>query len=149
MFFFNPPATEVFYKQKDYTLNEGDHGNVVTFDSERDVLCNIPAGLRIGFYCTIMQLAKGKVLFAALDPGNNINNGAAGVETNGTFAWAKVLCIADGRYAIDYGGNTSGTATGSFILESQFKTPFSMAVDEDIDSDGNPTGTGSLTVTKI
>jgi hypothetical protein len=42
-----------------------------------------------------------------------------------------------------------GVGGGSFSLKSQFGTNFKLAVDEEIDGNGSPTGTGSLTVTKI
>ena len=110
--FYNPPTTEVFYKTESYTLNEGDHGNVVTFNSPVTVICSIPKGLRIGFSCTIVQEGAGKATFAALGSGNQINAGAAGVETKGSFSWAKVLCIGEGYYTVDYGADGGGGTPG-------------------------------------
>jgi hypothetical protein len=142
-------ATQVFDKVEDYTLEEGDHKNVVVFNTPTDVVCIIPKGLRIGFSCTIIQEGVGKVSFATPDIDSEVNGGIITAPTKGSWSWAKILCLSEGKYTIDFGADTGG-ASPDIILVSQFGTRFSLAVLEETDEvTGLPNGLGSLTITKI
>lgn len=103
-------------KTANYELNEGDHKNIVVFNSVTDVVCTIPKGLRIGFQCTIVQKGTGKVSFSAPAAGSDVNGGNNTIQTKGTWAWAKVLCIDENNYTVDFGGGSGGTGGGGPVL---------------------------------
>jgi hypothetical protein len=153
MNFFNPTITQVFEKSSDYTISEGDNKNVISFFSAVPVLCSIPKGLAVGFTCTIVQEGEGKITFDTPGNGNEINPGdTRPKETTGAWSRAKIICLAEGKYSIEYSGapaanNNSGS--NEIILISQFGNKFRLTVDEEVGPTNYPLGTGSLTIEKI
>jgi hypothetical protein len=147
MQFYNPPVTQVFDKTADYILNEGDNRNIVTFNTALPVTCSIPKGLQVGFICTVVQVGAGLVNFTAPGIGNDINAGSTTAkQTKGNWSWAKIICIADGKYTIEYGG---GSGVGEIILLSQYGHKFKLTVDEESDGLGGGSGEGNLKITYI
>lgn len=146
--FYNPPTIEIFNKDADFTLNEGDHINSIVVNNGLAVNCIVPDGLRVGFSCTIIQVGIGEV---NIIPDNNgqINDGVTPAKTNGAYTWAKILCIAPDVYTVESSASGSGGNTGIVKIKSQFNNNFALAVDEEVNNLNVPQGTGSLTITKV
>lgn len=106
-------VTQSFERTENYELNEGDHKNIVVFNTSDDVVCTIPGGLRVGFGCTIVQKGAGKVSFitpaAATLEDAKVNGGYSTIKTRGSWSWAKVLCIKENEYSVDFGGTSNGS----------------------------------------
>jgi hypothetical protein len=140
---------EVLKKTTDYILNEGDYGNVITFNSPTPVACILPSDLRTGFNCTIVQEGVGVVTFVTPGTDDKVNGGVITPPTRGLWGWAKVLCLGLGSYSVDFGGGNEVGGASDIILTSQFGTKFSLSILEETDDNGLPLGTGSLQITKI
>lgn len=94
-----------------YTLEEGDHKNIVVFNSPVDVVCTIPDGLRIGFSCSILQKGLGKISFATIN--SNVNGASLSTATTAPWALTSVLCVSENEYTVNFSGAGSAGAAPS------------------------------------
>ena len=139
---YNPPTTQVFDKAENFELTEDYARNVINFTGAADAVCTIPKGLRVGYSCTIVQAGTGKISFEGANTDAEINGGLNG-QTKGNWGWAKVICLAEGKYTIEY-GNDAGAGGGGANGENFANTDLTANFDRQHNFDNH-----SLAINKL
>lgn len=94
--YFGPLISE---QTGNYTLQDSDDGNVITFNSVADVTLTVPAGLDVGFNVSIYQLGTGKITITP-SGGATVNNRLSRFVTAGQNAGAGIICTASNVYHV-------------------------------------------------
>lgn len=72
-----------------YTLQDSDNAKVVTLTNASAITLTVPAGLRAGFNCSIVQLGAGQVTIAS--SGTTIHNRQSFTKTAGQYSAITIL----------------------------------------------------------
>jgi hypothetical protein len=71
-----------------YTLQDSDHGKLVTLNNASAITLTVPSGLRSDFECAVLQLGAGAATFTASS--TTINNRQGFSATAGQYALAGI-----------------------------------------------------------
>lgn len=71
-----------------YSLLSSDNGKIINFTNAAAVALTVPAGLPVGFTCTVLQSGTGQVTFIV--SGTTINNRNGYTKTSGQYAVATI-----------------------------------------------------------
>ncbi|WP_378188212.1 hypothetical protein ACE939_07105 [Aquimarina sp. W85] len=89
--FMSAPTVSV--KTGNYTLKPIDNRNILTFNSQNDIVLTVPAGLSVGFNISIYQIGNGKVTITGAG-GVTIKNRLSRFRTAGLDAGVGIVCTA-------------------------------------------------------
>ena len=79
-----------------YTLQDSDHGKLVTLSNASAITLTVPTGLRSDFECAVMQLGAGQATFTA--SGTTINNRGSFTKTSGQYAMTGIRQYATNTF---------------------------------------------------
>jgi hypothetical protein len=72
-----------------YTIDDSDHGKIVTCSNAAAITVTVPSGLPIGFACEVIQIGAGTVTFSA--SGTTINSAGALLSIGAQHAAAALV----------------------------------------------------------
>ena len=85
------------------TLSDSDNGQVLMFNNSSAITVTVPAGLTLGFACTILQLGTGQITFSASS--TTINNRSGHTKTAGQHSRVGLMHYSTDVYNL--GGDTA------------------------------------------
>lgn len=83
----------------DYTLTTLDDGNVLTFNSNTDIILTIPTGLETGFNVSLYQIGTGRVTIIGAT-GVSALNRLSRFRTAGTNSGVGIICISPNTFQV-------------------------------------------------
>lgn len=81
-----------------YTLNSTDNGKIVTISNVGSITVTVPAGLAVGFNCTIVQLGAGVITFSA--SGTTLRQRQSFFSTAGQYAVASLISTTSNTFIL-------------------------------------------------
>lgn len=91
-------VTVVEYADEDHELTDDDCGKLVAMNSADPHTLTIPAGLKVGFSCVVVQRGEGTVTIAA--DGTTVNEVDGQFDLGGQYATVALSYIAEDEYII-------------------------------------------------